>query len=292
MLKIKPECIPCTLSTGVRMAKIATNDEALQKEVVQAILREFSNIGWNEVPLDLSYIIQRVVREVTGISDPYKEIKRRSNRIMMENYHKIKRIVMKSPDPLETAVKLSIAGNMIDFGPYSNVDLMKPLERASEELAINDYSLFRDSVLSANTILYFLDNAGEIVLDKILIETMNMVRGKPFDEVCLIVKESPLVNDATLEDLEEVKVHDIPRVSVRLIGDGKGEAPCFKSDEVKSWIRKYDLTIFKGQANFEAFKDVPKAFFMLVAKCNVVAEALGVSVGSLVLKYSNHCMRI
>jgi len=287
MLKIRPECIPCTLFTGVRMAKIATDDLALQRRVVSELSRRFSEVTWDEVPLDLSYLAQRVVKNVTGVSDPYKEIKKKSNSLALEHYPDLEGRVAESPDPLEEAVRLSIAGNLIDFGPYSEVDFEQPFRKASEEFAINDYELFKRSVLTSHSLLYFLDNAGEIVFDKLLIETMIKVRGRPFDKVSLVVKETPLINDATPEDAEEVGLTAIPRASIKLIGDGRGKAPSFKSSEVKSWVREHDLTIFKGQGNFETFKDLSGAFFLLMVKCEVVAKALGVRVGSLVLRYSD-----
>ena len=287
MLKIRPECIPCTLSTGVRMAKIATDDPALQRRIVSELLRRFSEVTWDEIPPDLSYLAQEVVKDVTGVSDPYKEIKKRSNSIALKHYPYLEERVAKSLDPLEEAVRLSIAGNLIDFGPYSEVDFEQPFRKASEEFAINDYEPFRRSVLTSRSLLYFLDNAGEIVFDKLLIETMIKVRGRPFDRVSLVVKEAPLINDATLEDAEEVGLTAIPRASIKLVGDGRGRAPSFRSSEVKSWVREHDLTIFKGQGNLEAFKDVSGAFFLLVVKCEIVAKALGVRVGGLVLRYSD-----
>ncbi|HDD66796.1 MAG TPA: DUF89 family protein [Nitrososphaeria archaeon] len=286
MLKIRPECVPCTLFTGARMAKIASENLTLRRKVVSELARRFSEVTWDEVPLDLSYLAQEIVEDVTGVSDPYEEIKRRSNSIALNHYPDLERRVAESPDPLEEAVRLSIAGNLIDFGPYAKVDFEQPFRKASEEFAINDYELFRRSVSASGSLLYFLDNAGEIVFDKLLIETMIRVRGRPFDKVSLVVKEKPLINDATLEDAEEVGLTGIPRAAIKFIGDGRGKAPSFRSSEVKSWIREHDLTIFKGQANFETFEGLSGAFFLLVVKCEVVAEALGVGVGSLVLKHS------
>ena len=285
MLKIKPECLPCTLSTGVRMTKIATCNLELQRLAAQEIARRLGEVTWEEAPLDLSYIIQHIVARITGVRDPYQEIKRRSNLAILRCYEELKARIRGATDPLEAAVKLAIAGNIIDLGPYAEVDLDQPLKRISNNLAINDFLSFRRSVMESRSLLYFLDNAGEIVFDKLLIETMIDIRGRFFDRVGLVVKEGPLVNDATLEDAVEIGLTKIQNSSIMLVGDGRGAAPSFRSREVENWINDYDLVIFKGQANFEIFED-KCGFFMLIAKCPVVAEALGVKVGDMILKHS------
>ncbi len=286
MLRIRPECIPCTLSTGVRMAKIATQNLELQRLATCELAKRFSEVTWEETPLDLSYIAQRVIVEITGVQNPYREIKKRSNLAILKRYEDLKARVRNAADPLEAAVKLAIAGNIIDFGPYAEVDLEQPFRKASEDLAINDYAVFRRAVMESNSLLYFLDNAGEIVFDKLLIETMIEVRGRPFDKVGLVVKEAPLINDATLEDVAEVGLTEIQNASIMLVGDGSGSAPSFESNKVGRWIEEHDLVIFKGQANFEAFKDKRDSFFLLIVKCPVIAEVLGVRIGNMILKYS------
>ncbi len=287
MLRIKLECLPCTLSTGVRMAKIATCNLELQRVAVQEIARRLGEVTWEEAPLDLSYIIQHIVARITGVRDPYQEIKRRSNSVILRRYEELRAKIRDATDPLEAAVKLAIAGNIIDLGPYAEVDLDQPLMRISDNLAINDFPAFRRGVMESKSLLYFLDNAGEIVFDKLLIETMIDLRGRFFDRVGLVVKEAPLVNDATLEDAMEIGLTEIQNASIMLVGDGHGAAPSFSSREVENWINDYDLVIFKGQANFEIFED-KRGFFMLIAKCPVIAEALGVKVGDMVLKHSAH----
>lgn len=285
MIRIRPECLPCTFSTGIRMAKIATCDLELQRMAAREIARRLSEVTWEETPLDLSYAIQKVVTEITGVKDPYQEIKRRSNIAILRNYDDLKMRVRSAADPLEAAVKLAIAGNLIDFGPYAEVDLEQPLSKISEDLAINDFPIFKRAVMESSSLLYFLDNAGEIVFDKLLIETMIEVRGRAFDRIMLVAKEAPLVNDATLEDVVEIELTGIQNASVTLVGDGGGRAPSFKSQEVENWIKEHDLVIFKGQANFEIFSD-RRGFFLLIVKCPVTAKVLGVKIGSMILRYS------
>jgi uncharacterized protein with ATP-grasp and redox domains len=285
MLGIRPECVPCTFSTGVRMAKIATQDLELQRLATREMVKRLSEITWKEAPLDLSYIIQRVVAEITGVGDPYREIKRRSNLAILRHYEDLKARIRGAADPLEAAVRLAIAGNIIDFGPYADIDLEQPFRKITDDLAINDFPIFRRAITESSSLLYLLDNAGEIVFDRLLIETMVEIRGRSFNRIGLVVKETPLVNDATLEDAVEAGLTEIQNASIMVVGDGGGSAPSFRSREIERWINEYDLVIFKGQANFEVFED-KRGFFLLIVKCPVIAEALGVKLGSMILKHS------
>ena len=286
MLRISPECVACSLSSGIRGLKYATSDPKLQKVAVKRILEELRKITWDEIPLDLSYMMHEIIAEVTGVEDPYRELKRKSNQAALAKYQEAKKLAMESADPLETAVKLSIAGNLIDYVPYSKVDLNAPFRKVSSGFAINDYEKFKERVMNSDTLLYFVDNAGEIVFDKLLIEVMIEVRGRPFSKIGLVVKEKPLINDATIEDAREANMLDLPNVEVKFVGNGKYSAPSFKSDEVRSWIEDYDVTVLKGQGNFEIFEDLKGVFFLLVAKCPLISSFLGVNTGDFVLKYS------
>jgi len=288
MLRIRPECIPCIFSTGIRIAKMATCDPELHRLAVSEMARRLSRITWNEVPLELSYIVQRIIEEITRIHDPYQEIKHKSNRIFLDKYEDLKSLVAGAADPLEAAVRLAIAGNDIDFGSYTVMDFKQPVKKAFKNLAIDDYTEFRQAVMKSRSLIYFLDNAGEIVLDKLLIETMNDIkkRSNQFNEISFVVRESPVLNDVTLNDVIEVGLTDLQNVSVMSVGDGGGDAPSFRGDEIRRRINKYDLVIFKGQANFEIFEDMSRSFFLLTVKCPLVAGILGVEVGSMILKYS------
>jgi len=287
MLKIRPDCIPCTLSSALRMARRASSDPEQHKQVVQIMTQRLAHISWNESPFELAFAIQEAVFKVTGVRDPYSEVKKESNRDALELYPKMKKLISNSKNPLETAAKLAAAGNSIDFGVYSEVDLDSVIVKAERlEFAIKDFDEFEKRVKGAEKLLYFLDNAGEIVFDKLLIETMLEFRGGRFREITLVPKEEPLLNDATIADVQEVGLNKLPSVVIKPIGSGRKRAPYPRSREVSDWIKEHDLVIFKGQGNLELFLDEPDTFFILVAKCPIIAEVLGIPRESLVLRYS------
>ena len=287
-MKLGLDCLPCILRMALRSARLVTKDVELQKKIMIEVIKSFESISWDLMPIELAFIVNRVITEMTGNPDPFKELRKRSNDAVLKIYPELKRMIEDSSDKLETAVKLSAAGNSIDFGAYVQLDLYESIRRAvKESLAINDYEEFRERVLEAEDVIYFLDNAGEIVLDKLLIETMLDVRSKPFKSITLVVKGGPAIGDAIPEDARYVGLDRLPNIRVRCVSNGvEGTGPWMSSEVVRGWIREHSLRIFKGHANFEAYDDEPDSFFILIVKCPIVARAIGAPIGSLVLKYS------
>jgi len=236
--------------------------------------------------------VHQIVRQVTGVNDPYKKIKQKHNHLLLKLYPIFKNEINTQKDPLLTAIKLSIAGNIIDFGPQNKLNLKesnlkKPLdELLKKKLAVNNYQEFKEKLKKSRKILFFLDNAGEIVLDKLLLETI--LETKDLEKISLVVKAGPFLNDATLEDIKQINLSEFSIIRFLTVSNGDlNRAPGYNSDTVKSWIKQHDMTICKGQGNYEAFSDIKDLFFMLIAKCPLVASRLKVNVGSFILKY-NH----
>ena len=287
-MRINDECLPCTLKTALQIIRNATEDEKLRKIAIAKVAKAFGEVSWNEYPIELAYVVHGIVREVIGVRDPYKEIKRRSNDLALSIYPKLKKIVEDFDDKLEAAARLAIAGNAIDFCVHTQLDLEESIEKAvKEELKVNDYGLFKERVSKARTVIYFLDNAGEIVFDKLLLETMLEVVDEPYKKITIVARGGPLLNDSLIEDVRYVGLDKLPNVELRCVSNGEeGTGPPPMSDEVRGWIKDHDLAISKGQANYEILHEVKDIFLLLIVKCPVVAESVGAKVGDLVLKYS------
>jgi len=195
----------------------------------------------------------------------------------------MKALLAQADDPLEVAVRLSIAGNIIDVGPNREYDLWDTAERVlTQPFAVDDRDAFRKALSRADRVLYLADNAGETVFDRVLIETLDV-------PVTYAVKGGPTLNDATREDALAAGVDQVAQIidtgldapgTLLYRSDGRA---C--SDEFR---RKYDeaeLIIAKGQANYETLStEGPKVFFLLQTKCPIIARDVGVPVGSIVLK--------
>lgn len=275
------DCIPCFIRQVLDSVRMTTADAKIYEKVLRKALRLASEMDLQQSPPAMAQIIHRFIRKITGVKDPYLEVKNRFNMLALKMYPELKQRIEASADPLETAVRLAIAGNIIDFGVNSEVQentVEKTIaESLEDKLDLKALQKFRDTTAVAKDILYLGDNAGEIVFDRLLIEQL------PYEKVTFVVKGGPVLNDVTIEDAQIVGLTDI----VDVIDNGSDAPGIILEDCSENFRRRFenaDLLIAKGQGNFESINNVNKnKFFLLRPKCSVLAEHLGCKIGSLVL---------
>ena len=282
------ECVTCFIRQAVKASRAAGAVREATERAVREVMRVLLREGWDRSPPEVARPVYRAIRSALGVNDPYREVKRRSNEEMMALYPRLKEVVRRASDPLEAAVRVAIAGNVIDYAALETYDVMGTVEEVfRKDFAINDYWELSEAVRGADKLLYFADNAGEIVADKLLIETMIRVRGRPFTRVTFVVKGGPIINDATVEDAMAVGIPDIPNLTTKTISNGDpGTGPDRGDPEVLKWFEEHDLRVLKGQGNYEGFDSFKDSFFLLIVKCEPVASSIGAKVGGIVLKHN------
>lgn len=284
-MRIYLDCIPCLVRQALDSARLITDDEVIQEEVLREVLRLASKMVLYQTPPAMAQKIHRVIRELTGVQDPYLQVKNRFNKFALKMYPDMKERIETSADPLETAVRLAIAGNIIDLGVKSRLEesqVETTITRSlTESLDMEALEEFRNATAQAKDILYLGDNAGEIVFDRLLIEQL------PCKNITFVVKAGPIINDATMQDAEMTGLTDM--VSVIDNGsDAPGTILQSCSQEFRRRFNEADLVIAKGQGNYETLSDADKnIFFVLKAKCPVIAQHLGCEIGCLVLTNNN-----
>jgi uncharacterized protein with ATP-grasp and redox domains len=265
----------------LRVGRIATDDEKTIKRILDEVGMMLRGIPLESTPPEMGRLIYQKIREITGTFDPYKEIKRESTRKALRLYPSLKRKVEKSTDKLLTAIRVAIAGNVIDFGANRNFNMEQEIKGVfNKESAIFDYDKFKGSLSEADEVLYVADNAGECVFDRILIEELK----KP---VIYVVRDVPVINDATYEDAVQAGIH---RVATILSSgtDAPGTILRRCSAEFKKIYNDSKFIISKGQGNYEALSNERLAiFFLLKAKCHVIANHIGGHKGDIILKGIN-----
>lgn len=281
-MKTRAECFPCFLRQTVIALRQLEGHEEREWEIIGAVLSIMGDADTERPPAYITTFIHRLVRERLGL-DPFDEIKRRFNALALERYPELKEKVLRSEDPLWTAARLAIAGNVIDFGIYTHIDMDLSIERALEvNIAVDDYAFFRRAVSGADSILYLLDNAGEIVFDRLLIEEL-VSRGI---SVTAVVKGAPVLNDATMDDAIQAGLHTVCHV-VDNGSDAIGTILEWTSPEFRQAFRNAPLVLSKGQGNFETLVSTEQSiYFLFQAKCDVVARELNLSPGSMLLMES------
>jgi uncharacterized protein with ATP-grasp and redox domains len=281
-MRVHLDCFPCFLRQSIIALRLGTKDESLRETILKSTLDYIQNTDISKPPAYTTTFIHKKIRQMLGI-DPFKEIKSEYNQIALRLYLSLKTTIEKSPDPLWISTRLAIAGNVIDFGIFTSVDIEGAIRKAlNNQLAVDDYSSFKNAISIADKILYLTDNAGEIVFDRLLIETLIQL-GK---EVKAVVKGSPVINDSTMDDAEESGLTEVCDV-IDNGSEAVGTILEWTSSAFQKIFNDAQLVISKGQGNFETLIGAEKKiFFLFQSKCDVVSKELGLSTGSMLLKKS------
>jgi uncharacterized protein with ATP-grasp and redox domains len=284
-MKLNLDCIPCFQRQALQAVRFISDDEKLHERVLREVTKKLLESNWDLTPPELAHQVHSVVRRITNEKDPYKKVKRESNDSVLKLYPELEEKVNQSRDPLRTAVRLAIAGNIIDFAVLQEFNLEETIrEVLKKSFVIDDYEKLKEKLKDAETLLFFVDNAGEIGLDKLLVETF--LEMKKLEKIDFVVKGGPIINDATLEDAVYMGLDRLPNSKFLTISNGEaGTGPARSSQTVKNWIKEHDLVISKGQGNYEGLSEHNGLIFMLMVKCPIIASDLGVEVGDIILEY-------
>jgi len=274
------DCIPCIIEQTIKTACQLTQDWEKQEILLQKVLETLSNISYKQSPPYLGREAHRVIRRILDNPDPYLRLKREFNRVGRQIFPSLQERLNHSTDRFTDAVKLAIAGNIIDFGPQHHFELMKTIDKVLlTKPAIDHIRSLREDIELASTILYLGDNAGETFFDRILIEKM------PPKEIYYGVRGSPVINDATSEDAYWAGLDKVAKI-ISNGSDAPGTILQDCSDEFKNIFARSDLVIAKGHGNYETLNDVKgkRLYFLLMVKCETIAKDIGCSVGDFVVR--------
>ena len=281
-------CLPCFTGQIERTLAYAGVNGSTGLRIRRKAERILERSSLDQAPARISTEIHRMIREETGI-DPYLQVKESYNRIALDRLPALRKMAEEAVSPrtgrtdlLEGCVRLAIAGNVIDFGIYDRIDLDRSIEESfALPLSPDAYDAFADAVHKAGFVLYLCDNAGEIVFDRVLIETLQAM-GR---SVTAAVKGVPVINDATRSDAEAAGLTGSLLRVIDNGNDGIGTLLELCSPGFMEAYRSADLIISKGQANYETLAEErdTRIFFLFKVKCPVVAGSLNRPEGDIVL---------
>jgi len=269
------------MQQALRAGRMATDDDNKVKKILDEVGALIKDIPMYSTPAESGALVYQRIREITGVVDPYLKIKKESIKQAKALYPELKEEVKKSGNPLLTAIRIAIAGNVIDFGMSKKFSLVEDVQKIlKQDFAILDFQDFENRLNNAQSILYLGDNAGESVFDKILIEEL----GKP---VTYVVREIPVINDVVYQDAIDSGLDKVAEI----ISSGTtapGTILHLCTDEFNQRFDKADMIISKGQGNYEGLSNVDRSvFFLLKAKCPVIADDIGVKEDDIILKYKD-----
>jgi uncharacterized protein with ATP-grasp and redox domains len=271
------DCVPCLARQALDAARAASGDPRFHERILRDVLGMIAGGDLNQPPPVLAQHMHRRLRELTGVPDPYHAQKGRFNHLALELLPDLSARIGAATNPFELAVRFAAAGNIIDLGAktgLSECDIKSEIESAVAEPFVGDLNSFHTATAAASRILYLTDNAGEIVFDRLLIEQL------PAGRVTVVVRGGPVINDATRADAEAAGLDRIAEI-IDNGSDAPGTVLQDCSAEFRKRFESADLSIAKGQGNFETLSNTHRnIFFLLKIKCPVVALRTGIAVGT------------
>lgn len=283
-MKTSYQCLPCIMNQVLRVADMtgASDNSSLYSGTLHLLGDlDLPNKTTPEVVGDL----YQEIAAHTGNDDPYLEIRTYYNDLLSGMSEAFGADIEKSDDPFAQAVKYAVLGNIIDFSPghdYKIDDMMHWFQETDRlPFEIDHREKLRNDLLGSRRLLYIGDNCGEICLDKLLIKKIKQLN--PDIHIDFGVRGRPIVNDSIAADAYQVGIDQYARVISN--GDSsQGTVLERTSAEFKAAYEAADLVISKGQGNYEGLSEQhgQNIYYLLMAKCHVIADDIGVAVNSLV----------
>jgi len=282
-MKTYLDCIPCILRQSLEAARMVSSDTDVHEKIMRNTLQWAGEMDLNQSPPAMAQRFHRHLREMTGVDDPYRQAKERLNQLALELILPLRARVKADSDPLQMAVRLAIAGNIMDMGVIGNLteaEVRQTMDDALHAPFFGEMDKFRQAIDEAQSILYLADNAGEIAFDRLLIEQLLP------KQITVVVRGAPIINDVTLIDAQTVGLDQM----VEVIDNGSDAPGTILSDCSPEFRRRFaeaDLIISKGQGNFETLSgETGNIFFLFKVKCPMVAKLVGQPVGMQMLVQS------
>lgn len=273
------DCVPCIVNSFLRLLELGNLSSEKKEQAMRRLLKFVSEADYKKSPPVLGREMHKMFRDELNNPDPYKEIKLKYNNMMMNMYSDFEEKIASAEDPFNMAMRLAIAGNVIDFGPQDQLDINETINRfVNSRIDIDDSKMLRKDLETANMILYIGDNCGEIVMDKLFLKTINL------PNMYFAVRGGPVLNDVTLEDAQMVGMNKFANIITT--GDNSpGAVWDFTSNEFQQIFNKADVIVSKGQGNLEGLMGLThNIYYLLVTKCDRISAMLETKKGEFVVK--------
>jgi len=272
------ECIACLVESQFRLSRGHGSEQdriAFMKDICAAIPTAPEGVA---APWFIPAFTKAFEKNF-GIADPYAGAKKHANETSLRILPRLERLVSEAQDPLRTAMRVSGAGNFLDFAVLTKECIDGKMEEilAGIDRPLPDeteFGYFRRDLENGKKLLILGDNAGEIVFDTVLVKTLKQCY--PGKEILYVVRGGIAQNDATMEDAE---ISGMTKL-VRVIGNGSqipGTELAYCSGELLSHLKTADLILSKGQANFETLAMCGmNIYYMFLCKCPKFTRRFGV----------------
>jgi hypothetical protein len=258
----------------------STKDPELKIKVIRNACQALSELyDPNVCSAVIATRVHKIAYETLGDDDPYRDLKNQSNKVAQSLLPRVEELIEKSDDPLKTSMICSIVGNTMDFGiegSSTHPEMLRDIfeKTVTKGLGYDDTERLKELLKKSKYVMLFADNCGEIVFDKILCRELK--RFNPSMFLTLVVRGEPIISDATIKDAEELQfkevVDEILTTGCFAIGVDFARLPT----ELDKALKKTDVILCKGMANYEAFSetDYHPIAYLLRTKCTAIANSM------------------
>jgi uncharacterized protein with ATP-grasp and redox domains len=277
------DCVPCYIKQVISTLRTAGLEEREHYSIINALYPTIAELDPSKTPAENTSLVLFNAYCLMGQEDPFREAKAASNQLARTFLPALERIISFSENPLLTALKTAVAGNVIDMGINPNFDVGESIsQELNRGFQRNDIETFRELLNNRGPLLIIGDNSGEVFFDYMLMASLRSFT----EEMFYVVKGGPILNDATMDDVEDTGIPLLANV-LTTGNNYLGVIPEISSSDFCSLMESANLVLAKGQANYETLEGTSfagdKTFFLLQAKCSVIAKHLGVDLGNSVL---------
>ena len=269
-------CYQCHLRRTVELAVPHADEQALidlSKELMQVYLTFPETLSSPNLGPAAAALLEKYAGLKPDRLRPEMDF---SNQFMLERLEDIRSRIHTAQDPVYAALQFAVLGNYLDFaalqGQVSFDKLDEMLDKALDmDLDHNCYAAFRQDLAKAKKLLYLTDNAGEIVFDRVFVETLQ--EAFPQLEITFCVRGAPVHNDATREDAVAVGI------PFQIIDSGSnigGTELSALGNEAKAAIDSADVIIAKGMGNTETLAGCGlNIYYAFLVKCPRFVQYFG-----------------
>ncbi len=276
-MKPVPECVPDALALVLDAARQVSDDAFIRSKVVlraMAELVEDGDLGQDGV--DLTRRCLEAAYRALGVRDPYEKEKARSDRAMLGLEKDFAAYCAAAPNRLSAALALSLAGAMAELDVLGRAEAERAiLERLETRPARDEREGLLAALAKAERVLFVVDRAGEILLDKLLVKEI-AARA----EVHVAVAYKPLLTMATAEDARAVGLSEVAKVvdpGATMLGLDVERS----SSALQTLFERADVVVAKGETHFQTLSSAEReVYFLLRARCPHVAARLGIPAGA------------
>lgn len=282
-MTIQAPCVTCILNQVEKTLGVMDINAATADKIRSEAQRMSADFSFSHTPPFVAKDIYQMISRFSGNDDPLHEVKQASIRAATSFLPFIQTKIDQSDDPLFTALKAAVAGNVIDFGAKEQFDLEAEINQVFDtEFAQSDYEQLRSDIQRCDDIMILADNSGENVYDKLLMETIKHLY--PTKRLSYVVRGRPIINDITVSEAEQIGAGE-----VATIVDSGVDTPgldLLRADRAfVETFKAAPLVIAKGMGNYECLEgDGKSIYFLFKVKCEVVADSIDAAIGSIILK--------